>query len=129
MANYQMRTYPGAPTQTKMSKGRFPTAYIHKMFPVSFSDRDMQKAKIRSLFIFKTQRKNTLSVLVIYLVPEYNNKGQLIAKTKRLNVRVNLVTNKVWQYAAKITSTVYAAPGWTHEDWRNEILQAVRKSV
>lgn len=135
----QERTYTGAKTELKVSKGRFPTPYIHKVFDVTITDNDFVESwgfdgaahypygvpKIRSVFIFSTRRKNTLSVMVVYITPKYNKKGQLIGVISRQKVSVNLVTRKVWQYQGKTSSTIATPPGWKHKEWMNEILKAV----
>ena len=139
----QERTYTGAKTELKVSKGKLPTPYIHKVFDVTISDDSFERihtdaygneftliepvgiAALRSVFIFATSRKNTLSVMVVYLVPRYNKKGQLIAKTERMAVRVNPITKKVWKYQAKLSSRVNSVPGWEDSEWANEILRAV----
>lgn len=139
----QQRTYTGAKTELKVSKGKSPTPYVHKVFDVTISDDDIisthsddygrdymrvtpiRVAKIRSVFIFSTKRKNTLSVMIVILTPMYNKKGQLIAVTNRKKVFVNPVTRKVWQYERKLSKSVESPDGWGHQEWIDEILKAV----
>ena len=139
----QERTFSGARTELKMSKGANPQPYIHKVFDVTISDEDFERkaedeygreweyisplgiTKIRSVFIFTSKRKNTLSVMVVLLTPKYNKKGQLIAITNRQKVFVNPVTRKVWRYEGKQNRSVDTPFGWENKQWLDEILKAV----
>jgi len=139
----QERTFSGARTELKMTKGESPQPYVHKVFDVTISDEDFQRkgeddygreweyftplgiTKIRSVFIFSTKRKNTLSVMVVLLTPKYNKKGQLIAVTNRQKVFVNPVTKKVWRYENRTNKPVDTPFGWENRLWLDEILKAV----
>lgn len=139
----QERTYTGAKTELKVSKGKFPQPYIHKIFDVTLTDDDFVKThtndsgqefalrqpsgvgKIRSVFMFTTNRKNTLSVMVVYLTPMYNNKGRLIATSHRQVVRVNPITGKVWTFSGNRSANPDAPFGWSKDDWYKAIVEAV----
>lgn len=139
----QQRTYTGAKSELKVSRGKLQSPYIHKVFDVTITDDDFERkytddygrefdysspigiTKIRSVFIFSTKRKNTLSVMVVLLAPKYNKKGQLIAVTSRQKVFVNPVTKKVWRYENRTNKPVETPFGWGNREWLDEILKAV----
>ena len=126
----QERTFSGARTELKMSKGANPQPYIHKVFDVTISDEDFERKAedeygreweyISPLGITKIR-----SVMVVLLTPKYNKKGQLIAITNRQKVCVNAVTRKVWRYEGKQSRSVDTPFGWENKQWLDEILKAV----
>jgi len=142
----QKRIFEGAKTEMKISKGKNPKPYLHKIFNVTFTDGDfvthhetnegehvtfrrpMGYTKIRSVFIFNTKRKNTLSVMVITLTPKYNNKGKLITENQKTIYCVNPITKKVWkrQRDGRNVSIQDNVPnGWELSQWKEAILEAV----
>jgi hypothetical protein len=141
----QKRIFEGAKTEIKISKGKNPKPYLHKIFNVTFTDDDIIHecvnnegelahyiqpkgiSKIRSVFIFNVKRKNTLSVMVISLTPKYNNKGKLITEMTRNIYRVNPVTKKVWIQNKKHNVGIeHTIPhGWNKNTWVKEILEVI----
>lgn len=143
----QKRIFEGAKTEMKISKGKNPKPYLHKIFNVTFTDDDFIQeytdaygnpyklvnptgvAKLRSVFIFNTKRKNTLSVMIVWLIPKYNAKGMLITENQKAVFCVNPVTKNVWkrQNNSKFNSPIdsYVPAGWTKDEWTNNILEAI----
>lgn len=142
----QKRIFEGAKTELKISKGSNPKPYLHKIFNVTFTDHDFVYewlndngelaryvrprgiSQIRSVFIYSTKRKNTLSVMVISLTPKYNNKEKLITESTRTIYMVNPVTKKIWMkqkngHNASIEDTI--PYGWERDAWSKAILEAI----